>query len=55
MDQCPEMKGFYIVMGNAPIHTNDDIDEMISKRGYKAFTFFHIHLSQIQSRTFGLQ
>ncbi|KAL9536563.1 hypothetical protein MBANPS3_012559 [Mucor bainieri] len=32
MDQYPEMKGFYVVMDNAPIHTADDIDEMISMR-----------------------
>ncbi|CEP10862.1 hypothetical protein [Parasitella parasitica] len=36
MDQYPEMKGFYIVMDNALIYTADDIDEMISKRGYKS-------------------
>ncbi|KAL7326628.1 hypothetical protein PS15p_208932 [Mucor circinelloides] len=34
MDQFSKMKGFYIVMDNAPIHTADDIDEMISNRGY---------------------
>lgn len=36
IDQYPEMKGFYIIMDNAPIDTADDIDEMISKRGYKS-------------------
>ncbi|KAL7313932.1 hypothetical protein PS15m_012363 [Mucor circinelloides] len=36
MDQFPEMKGFYIVMDNAPIHTADDIDQMVTKRGYKS-------------------
>jgi hypothetical protein len=36
MDQFPEMKGFYIVMDNAPIHTADEIEEMISKRGYRS-------------------
>ncbi|KAG1079242.1 hypothetical protein G6F42_023863 [Rhizopus arrhizus] len=36
MDQFPKMKGFYTVMNNAPIHTADDIDEMIPKRGYKS-------------------
>ncbi len=30
------MKEFYTIMDNAPIHTADDIDEMISKRGYKS-------------------
>ncbi|KAL7311341.1 hypothetical protein PS15m_009115 [Mucor circinelloides] len=34
MDQFSKMKGFYIVMDNASIHTADDIDEMISNRGY---------------------
>ena len=36
MDQFPEMKGFYIVMDNAPIHTADEIEEMIPKRGYRS-------------------
>lgn len=36
MDQYPEIKGFYIVMVNAPIHTTDEIEEMISKRGYRS-------------------
>lgn len=36
MDQFPEMKGFYIVMDNAPIHTADDINQMITKRGYRS-------------------
>jgi hypothetical protein len=36
MDQFPEMKEFYIVMDNAPIHTADEIEEMISKRGYRS-------------------
>jgi transposase len=36
MDQFPEMKGFYIVMDNAPIHTADEIEEIISKRGYRS-------------------
>ncbi|CEP10703.1 hypothetical protein, partial, partial [Parasitella parasitica] len=36
MEQYPDMKGFYIVMDNAPIHTADDIDEMIPKGGYKS-------------------
>jgi hypothetical protein len=36
MDQFPEMKGFYIVMDNAPIHTADEIEEMISNRGYRS-------------------
>lgn len=35
MDSIPEMKGYYIVMDNAPIHTADVIDNMITERGYK--------------------
>ncbi|KAG0184917.1 hypothetical protein DFQ28_010231 [Apophysomyces sp. BC1034] len=56
MDQYPEMKGFYIVMDNAPIHTADDIDEMIQREDTEAFTSPPpIHLSSILSRIFGLQ
>lgn len=36
MDKFPEMKGFYIVMDNAPIHTSQDITTMVEARGYKA-------------------
>ena len=36
MDRFPEMKRFYIVMDNAPIHTADEIEEIISKRGYRS-------------------
>ncbi|KAG1206990.1 hypothetical protein G6F35_011095 [Rhizopus arrhizus] len=35
MDCIPEMKGYYIVMDNAPIHTADTIEAMITERGYK--------------------
>ena len=45
MDQYPEMKGFYIIMDNAPIDTADDIDGMISKENTKAFASLHIRLS----------
>lgn len=45
-----EMKGFYIVMDNAPLHTADDIDEMISKRGYRSIYLPLIHLNSILSR-----
>jgi transposase len=34
MDCFPEMKGHYIVMDNAPIHTAKKIDELITRRGY---------------------
>ncbi|KAG2203597.1 hypothetical protein INT47_011691 [Mucor saturninus] len=36
MDLYPELKGHYIVMNNAPIHTADRIDEMITERGYRS-------------------
>jgi transposase len=35
MDEFPEMRGFFIVMDNAPIHVPDSIDPIIEKRGYK--------------------
>jgi transposase len=34
MDQFPEMKGYHIVMDNAPIHVHDIIDPIITRRGY---------------------
>ncbi|EIE86178.1 hypothetical protein G6F46_010706 [Rhizopus delemar] len=34
MDPFPEMKGYHIVMDNAPIHVHDIIDPIISRRGY---------------------
>lgn len=36
MDKFPEMKDFYLVMDNAPIHTSQDITTMVEARGYKA-------------------
>lgn len=39
MDQFPELKGHYIVMDNAPIHTAGHIDEMITARGYRSIYF----------------
>ena len=36
MDCFPELKGHYIVMDNASIHTAKEIDELITKRGYKS-------------------
>lgn len=48
MDQFPEMKGFYIIMDNAPTHTADEIDT-------EAFIFLCIHLSLIRSRILGPQ
>lgn len=35
MDKYPEMKGHYIVMDNAPIHSSTDIDKYINSRGYQ--------------------
>ncbi|KAG1328514.1 hypothetical protein G6F62_008114 [Rhizopus arrhizus] len=35
MDLFEEMKGFYLIMDNAPIHTADEISEMITERGYR--------------------
>lgn len=35
MDKFPEMKGHYLIMDNAPIHTGKIIGEMIKERGYK--------------------
>ncbi|KAG1056191.1 hypothetical protein G6F43_001897 [Rhizopus delemar] len=36
MDCFPELKDYYIIMDNAPIHTAGQIDEMIVARGYKS-------------------
>ncbi|KAG0906821.1 hypothetical protein G6F57_010311 [Rhizopus arrhizus] len=36
MDKNPLMNGFYIVMDNVPIHTHNDIDELITSRGYRS-------------------
>jgi hypothetical protein len=35
LDCFPEIKDYYIVMDNAPIHTTNQIDEMIVARGYR--------------------
>lgn len=35
MDYFPELKGHYIVMDNAPIHTAKEIEAMIIGRGYR--------------------
>jgi hypothetical protein len=37
LDKYPEMKGFYLVMDNSPIHDkkDGDIDKIIESRGYK--------------------
>jgi hypothetical protein len=35
MDNQPEMKGFYLIMDNAPIHTSNEVDKIVTSRGYK--------------------
>ncbi|KAG1536673.1 hypothetical protein G6F46_012876 [Rhizopus delemar] len=35
MDKYPEMKGHYLVMDNAPIHSSTDIGRYIRSRGYR--------------------
>jgi transposase len=35
MDRYPEMKGHYLVMDNAPIHSSTDIGKYINSRGYQ--------------------
>lgn len=34
MDEFPNMKGFHIVMDNAPIHSRDVVDPIVLERGY---------------------
>ncbi|KAG0817207.1 hypothetical protein G6F18_008281 [Rhizopus arrhizus] len=35
MDRHPHMKGHYLVMDNAPIHTSDNIAKYVESRGYR--------------------
>ncbi|CEG71397.1 hypothetical protein RMATCC62417_07142 [Rhizopus microsporus] len=35
MDQYPHMKGHYLVMDNAPIHTSEDIAKYVESRSYR--------------------
>lgn len=35
LDRFQELKGLYLVMNNAPIHTHEGIDNLITYRGYK--------------------
>ncbi|KAG1439556.1 hypothetical protein G6F46_014034 [Rhizopus delemar] len=35
MDKYPELKGHYLVMDNAPIHSSTDIGKYIHSRGYR--------------------
>lgn len=39
MDQFEELKGFYLVMDNAPIHIADKIKEVVKERGHKRVYF----------------
>ena len=34
MDEFPNMKGFHVVMDNAPIHSHEIVDPVIMERGY---------------------
>ncbi|KAG1150225.1 hypothetical protein G6F37_005257 [Rhizopus arrhizus] len=35
MDRYPYMKGHYLVMNNAPIHTSEDMAKYVKSRGYR--------------------
>ena len=35
MDKYPDMKGHYLVIDNAPIHSSTDIGKYINSRGYR--------------------
>lgn len=35
MDKFPDMKGHFLIMDNAPIHTSNSISELIVTRGYR--------------------
>ncbi|KAL1929384.1 hypothetical protein VTP01DRAFT_1522 [Rhizomucor pusillus] len=35
MDRYPHMKGYYIIMDTAPIHTSSDVPKYITFRGYR--------------------
>jgi transposase len=37
--QCPHMKGHYLVMDNAPIHTSVDIAKYVESCGYRCVYF----------------
>ncbi|KAI7904673.1 uncharacterized protein BX663DRAFT_324779 [Cokeromyces recurvatus] len=56
MDCILEMKGYYIVMDNAPIHTSNEIDTMVTERereDISAFISLLIPLSLILLSNFG--
>ncbi|KAG1148777.1 hypothetical protein G6F37_006591 [Rhizopus arrhizus] len=36
MDRFPHMKGYFLVMDNAPIHTSDNIAKYVESRGYRS-------------------
>lgn len=35
LDKYPELKGFYLVMDNAPIHNHEEIETLVTNRGYR--------------------
>ncbi|KAG1036251.1 hypothetical protein G6F43_013081 [Rhizopus delemar] len=36
MDRLPRMKGYFLVMDNAPIHTSENIAKYVESRGYRS-------------------
>lgn len=43
LNRFPELKGFYLVMDNAPIHTHEDIDNLVTSRRYICICLPLIH------------
>lgn len=41
MDPFPDMKGFYIVMDNAPMHSRPSVDQVVIEVGY---IYIHIYV-----------
>lgn len=39
MDKFPEMKGYFIIMDNAPIHVPEMIEPIIMQQGYTSVYF----------------
>lgn len=46
MDKYLEMKGHYLVMYNAPIHSSSDIGRYTNSQDINLYIFLHIHQSQ---------
>lgn len=53
IDCLLEMKGHYIAVDNASIHTAEEIDELITRRGYRSIYLTSYSQSLTQSRSFG--